>query len=395
MVGTLTNEGFVPKTQQEILAEIEAEQLSEISPLLDVSSDSVLGQLNGIYSQRLAIVAELIKIAHDAFDLDAAEADRLTSLGKLTGTVRRGASYSFVDTSVTIDSGTLLESGTHFAHVLGQPDNRWTPDEDFTAPSTGTFTVQFRSELVGEFQANLGTLSVIATPVVGWTSITTGQYATLGRPPDDDATLRARIDEKITQSGSSTLEAIKADVLQVARVESVSVTHNTTDGVVNGLPPHSFEILIYDGLPPVADDDEVAQAIWDTKPAGIRSVGSSSGTAVDADGEDQIVAFSRVGVATVWLEYTLVTEVGFVGAEAVVEYIETECNRKFGTKPGADVLALFCRALPLDLDGVIDVTVFKLGLIAGPESETNIVIDSRTLARFDVARIDISVVGGL
>lgn len=107
----VTSTGFSRKTVQEILADIEAKQLSEISATLDLSSATPWGQNNGIFANEIAIAWEQLEVCYQGFDPDAAEGIQLTNLGKLTGTPRRAASYSTVTLSCTLDSGTVLTSG--------------------------------------------------------------------------------------------------------------------------------------------------------------------------------------------------------------------------------------------------------------------------------------------
>src|SRR5690606_39481376 len=84
----MTPDGFVPMTETDILARIEADQRSEISDTLDVSDESLLGQLNRIYARHLGIAWEALETAYHGFDPDRAEDFLLTALAKLTGTVR-------------------------------------------------------------------------------------------------------------------------------------------------------------------------------------------------------------------------------------------------------------------------------------------------------------------
>jgi hypothetical protein len=97
-------------------------------------------------------------------DRDTATGDSLTSLGKLTATKRRGAGFALCD--VGLEAGTMLEHDTNFAHVLGEPDNRWTPVEDFTAPTTGTHRLTFREDVTWQAGRRLSsqTLGVTSDP---------------------------------------------------------------------------------------------------------------------------------------------------------------------------------------------------------------------------------------
>lgn len=61
----------------------------------------------------------------------------------------------------------------------------------------------------------------------------------------------------------------------------------------SGIPGHNIAVFIPDTYSEIADDD-IAQAIWNCKPAGIKAYGTESGTAVDAARITHTVNFFRV-----------------------------------------------------------------------------------------------------
>src|SRR5262245_50528689 len=118
----VTPEGFTRPTVQEIKEEIQRDELAGIDPTLDVATDPVVGQINGIVAQQLGKAWEALETAYDAFDPDKAEDDRLRSLSKLTGTEPQGATKTVVACTITLAEGATLESGVHFANVEDRPD---------------------------------------------------------------------------------------------------------------------------------------------------------------------------------------------------------------------------------------------------------------------------------
>lgn len=387
----VTPDGFVTRTQEGLISDFETAQLATIDPALDVSADQPLGQINGIFGRHVAILWELAQAVYKSNDPDAAEDDALTSIAKLTGTLRGGATYSTVTCTVDLDIGATLISGTNFAHLNGNASVRFTPAADYTSPANGTHTVIFRAENTGAVLAPAGFLNVIATPVVGWNSVTNALDAAVGKPIDDDATLRTNREAQLTAGGSSTVDAIGADVDKVTGVDSVTVFENVGDVVdANGLPPHSFEVLIYDGNPPAASNNAVAQTIWNGKPSGIRAYSSTgdSGTATDRNGAPQTVGFGRVTERLVYLTYDITTGVGYVGDAALKTYVVTKANALFRVA-GVDVDVNQLIALPYSLAGVIKVVTLKLGFSASPTLSADLVIGPRELARFDTSRVSV------
>ncbi|EIH6466006.1 baseplate J/gp47 family protein, partial [Shigella flexneri] len=112
---------------------------------------------------------------------------------------------------------------------------------------------------------------------------------TTGRDEETDTELRQRYLESLAVTGVGTLDAIVAAVKRVQGVSDASGVENDTETTnSDGLPPKSFKIVVVGG-----QNDNIAQAIWDTKPAGIRPFGSIFGTAYDLGSLPHDVYFSR------------------------------------------------------------------------------------------------------
>lgn len=111
-----------------------------------------------------------------------------------------------------------------------------------------------------------------------------------GAGEETDAELRLRI--KSTRStGKATLASIKAALLAVDNVNTAVVLENDTEvqDTINGIPPKAFKCIVKGG-----ETKSIAEAIWDTKPAGIASSGEETYLVRDSEGDLQTVFFSRV-----------------------------------------------------------------------------------------------------
>lgn len=391
----VTPTGFNRPSVETLLSERNGDQKAKISQGLDLSPESIMGIANAVGCRQLAVAWEALETCYNGFDPDRAEDFLLTAICKLTGTVKEGATKSTVQCTVNLDAGTELVNGVHFAHVAGKPSVRFTPQSDFTAPGDGEHSLTFEAEVSGPVAADASTLSVIATAVSGWNSVNNpGNDAALGAVADTDATLRVKRESQLAAAGSQTARAIISKLHALGPwVKSVIVFENensTTDA--DGRPPHCFEVLIHeDGTGPVDTDNLIAQAIWNNKPSGIRSFGiaSDEGTAVNEKGEAVVVPFSRVTEVPIYMSLTLTTVAGFNGNAAVKAYMATEGDKEY-SEAGKDVIALIMKALPTDIDGVIDVPTFTIGTAPSPVGTSNIAIGVREQATFDTSRIVIS-----
>lgn len=399
----VTPEGFVAPSVQDILALIEADQLAGMSAQLDVSPDSPIGQNNGIFANYLAQAWEALAACYNGFDPDAAEDALLTMLSKLTGTPRAAATKSTVRVNIVASLGTLLVAGTHFTSVAGKPDVKFTPVDNFTSEVDGLTTgVLFESENTGPVQAPSGQLTVITTAVVGWTSIVNPDSAHLGSPVATDPQLRLTRQQELTRAGSSTIDAIRADLVVLlegipgASVAAFNNFDDTASG--DGLPPHSFEMVIWDPSGAITND-QIAQTIWKSKPAGIRSFGTQIGNAIDKTGATQFVRFTRATSIPIYVSFALLSRTGFVGdstfAETVARYltegiavIDESGNRDVILDPygtGTDVTAY---DITLATQGLgAKVVSLTFGVAPSPVTGTDIAIGIREIAVFDSSRI--------
>ena len=387
----VTAAGLEIKTVEEILSELAARQKAEIDPNLNTAADEPMGQLNGIFAAQLREGWEVMQVAYHGYDPDAAEGFLLEALSALTGTVRRLATKSTVTLTCDLDLATTLVAGTNYANVLGDPDNRWTPVVDYTSGVAGPQAVLFEAETAGAVAANAGTITVISTPVTGWNSVINPLDATVGRNEDSDTTLKERREEELRASGTATVDAMRSDLLQNEDIEQAQVFENVTDSIdANGLPPKSIEVVVYDGAPPALTDDEIAQEIWDTKGAGVRTIGTDDGTATDSLGNQHTIYFSRPTERQIWLELDLDINVltGYAGQDAVKTAIVAEGLVKLLV--GSDVIVNDYLSVAQQFDGVIDVTAIRAGFAISPVGTVNLAIGVRELAVLDTSRITIT-----
>ncbi len=307
----LTGAGLEIRTQAEI-QELLEEAVAAAVPGINTRAGPVQ-QLIAILSEEHAIAWETLQALYSAMSPDGASGILLDQLAALTGTTRRAATKSRVTASVNLNAGTTLPIGSQAA-VDGNPDAVFETVEEVTNGGGAPADVDVVLEAVetGPVAALSGTLTVIVTPVAGWNSITNTDDADEGRDRADDAELRLQRRVELAGAGSGTTAAIRAQVAKVDDVLEVQVFENTSmvpDG--DGRPAKSVEAVVWDGVAPAADDDEIAQAIWDHKPAGIEVHGvGSSGDATDDTGATQAVPFTRATALTPIVVATVVLEPG-------------------------------------------------------------------------------------
>lgn len=380
----LTPEGFVAKTLEDVLAEVEAAQRGAIAADLDTSAETLVGQLNAAVCTPIAEVWELGEAVYQARSRRGAAAAQLDELGALTGALRRAASAGTVTLTVTLAAGATLPAGS-VAHVAGQPTNRWVTAAPVTngggAPAAQP--VAAVAETAGRVAANAGTVTAIATPVAGWTAVTNALDATPGRDADADPIYRLRQRLELARAGTSPLDALRADLLALADVDEVAVHENATDYVdAGGRPPHSVECVVRGGATAAA----VALRIWQAKAAGIATHGSTSTTIVDASGASRVVWHTPAVVVPVWVTLRLAVDPNTYAGDAAVKAAVAawgDANQRLG----APVLAARLGCVALDLAGVGDVAAVYLGTAPGPTIPGNLPVGPAEVAELDTTRV--------
>jgi len=384
----VTPTGFVIKPLDVIKSEIEAEQLAAISPALNVTANSVFGQLNGIFADKLRDVWELIEAAYNAFAPDSATGAALDNVSAITGVTRLPATASrCIAVNVTLAATTTLPAGS-VANVSGDPNTRFA---SVAAVTNGlgvpaVVSVDFLCEQTGPVQALTGTLNTITQPVAGWSVVSNPTDAVLGRDVETDAALRARREADLSAPGGANLDAIVTDVRQVDGVTEVVGFQNVTDFFdLQARPPHSVDIIVAGGA-----GNDIAQAIWDSLAAGIQSVSftGNSGIATDQDGVAYTMLFSRPVNVRVYIDY-VVTDftVDYNAANTVAELVAMFQDLAIGE----DVVYNRVLCTILDSPGVVDLANLKIGLIADPSltgGTVNLVIAVRSRATLDSADVN-------
>lgn len=388
----LTSEGLVIDTVDEIIADMEADLKTKISPNLDTNPEtSVIGQFIGIIAEREHHNQQVLLELYNSGNPSGASGQALTSLSKITGTVREDATHSTVTATLNLNAGVLVESGSR-ANVDGAPDVQFETTEDIenTGGSPANFDTVMRAVNPGPVRANAGTLTEITTPVTGWNSVTNALDAALGTVDENDPTLRARREAELRLTGASALDAIVADVLDVENVVSAIGRENTTDTPDGDLPAHSFQIVVWDGVGGDAEDNDIAQSIWNSKPAGILSYGVDSGEATDRQGNVRVVYFSRATQVELYIEADIVTDPdtfpgdGFdLVKEALVAAAGTRWTVGADAVPSALVGAVF--AVP----GIVAVPEIRIGESFVAAANATYSIDFDEIGIADTSRVNV------
>ena len=298
-----TAAGFTPKPTSQILLDMQASIQAAVDPQLDLSAQTPDGQMLGIFANECGALWEVLQAADNEINRQDAEGAALDNIGDLTGTPREGESFTQVYCTLGLDAAHApYAAGALVANVHGQTSQTYT--NLYQIPSSaitgGTATgILFQATVAGQTPAvNANTLTDITTPVPGWSSITNpaGQ-SQLGTNAELDPAYMVRQVEELAGQGTCNPSATAAAIMQlgasqlppvpivVSVVENATALQQTVQGI--SLPPHSYEVVIYDASGSGwansggAGAAVIADTIYKNKPGGIAPQGAISQSIID------------------------------------------------------------------------------------------------------------------
>jgi len=178
-------------------------------------------------------------------------------------------------------------------------------------------------------------------------------------------------------------------------IDSITITGGASQTEYNlsgGRYPKSFEAVIEGG-----SDEDIANKIWQTKPAGIQTFGNTSYTIIDSQGDNQVINFSRPTPIYIWItvDLTLNTEETFptngttLVEQAIVDYGNT-------LNIGDDVLIQRVLSQIFNVTGISSGNMQIASTLNPTDSpvygSSNITIAENQLAIFSLDRTDAEVV---
>lgn len=437
----VTASGFVRKTLPEIVTELENALKAELGDSIDVGPEGPFGQIIGVMAERYSDLWELGEEVYTGATPDGATGVSQDNVCSITGTVREAARASTVTLAATGTAGTVLASGrivsvvtvgTRFlttavatiaaaaawagttGYVVGNrvknnsriyecaspgtsagsggptgtatgiPDG--TCSWNYLGEGVGVIDVEAEAEETGPSNGSARTITVIETPVAGWSSVINPLDAELGANIEPDPALRLRREDEIRASGNAALEAVRAALLQVDGVTAATVFENvtdTTDG--DGVPPHAIECLVRGG-----DDAEIAAAVFASVAAGIATHGTDTEVVTDSQGIDHTIKFSRPTEKLVYVTLTLIVSSDYpVDGDALVKLAVVAYGDLQAS--GKNVVASVLAAQAFEVTGVLDASaLISIAPTTVPVASTTIAISLRQLAVYDTSRISIS-----
>ena len=342
----ITDKGISIKSFNEIAQELREDWISAFGgETIDLSSSSPDGLEIDLKAKEIRSVSELVQAVASKLTLEGSSGVWVDIFMSYRGITRLGAAYSYVYLLFTGSNGTVIPEGTLVNNLF---NDQFSTDSEITIGIEGTAYVRATSLNIGPVDVSEGTWSLNQS-ISGISSVVVSNDGVIGRFIETDAEIKARA-ENTVHDGLATLPTIKSYIENnVSGITSVSVIENETSSTdINGRPPHSIEVMVLGG-----SDEEIARAIYKSKPAGIKAYGThlpgDGYLVLDSNGGAHYVNWSTLNTAYLWInvyitlyeEEILPDNYFYLIRQAIVEWAQKEYTFGKDVIPGRILVPVY------------------------------------------------------
>jgi len=383
--GTQVTSGQITSTVVWI-TDIEATILNLTSTAIVSATANELGSVGALAGSLTNMLATPTNVGSVTNDLDATRGEDEESDSELK--IRREQQLGTAGTSTAsgivgaltllaeVRNATIIANDTDLT-VDGRPPHSF---EAFVAKDTNTVfgqegTLLYDAPLVvGNFiDVTIDAVPIAGSPIAFDTNndITLQLIATLlqANPLISQATISST--DTVVIVGGSDTDVVVASVVTggASQAGAVFATQNSADAT---------------------SINAVAQSLWNSKAAGIQTVGTVEGVALDIEGDTHTLFFSEIVAIRLYLEITLVTNADYVQAIAEAAILDGLVAFSIATlQPGADVINYQLVAAVSNLNIVgIDTIAIESSVDNIIYNNSNVIIDVSEFA--SISSSDIS-----
>lgn len=378
----LTRFGLEVETLEEVLDNIEESQRTNISPVLDQSSTSPLGQVNAIIANAITTNLETLSAIYSAMDPDTALGSSLDRLSAITGTTRRLGDAATVSASLTFTSLGPFEAGSLVARIPSNEEATFRNVHDITpgtAPSV-MHDVLMRADITGSFNLVIGgdtdrDLSEIVSSVAGWSAISASQNYIKGTDPETDEELRSRRETELFLPGTTSVNGIRSQISSnVSGVISVTVLDNTGSVTsTDGIPPYALECIVFGSF----ENDDLATTLFDSVSAGTPTHGTTEVEILDDSDNTHVMRWTVPAVTGVNMLMDIKRSPGttYPGNDFVRQTIVSRSLDVW--VPGRDIFVTEIQCWAHEVPGVLSATITEIN---GITPATDLTVGIRQIA---------------
>ena len=290
------SKGFEKKTRLQIVEDMKNRAKNLFGSDVNLAINSPIGIIIQLFSWPLSLVWLSLEKIYNAFYINTASGQDLDNLAKNIGIKRTLATKSIGEIEFSGDEDVKLPKG-FLIETKNDPPIQFETTETVTIDSTGNVKASILAvERGSSGNVPANTITQIVNPVSGLDSITNIEPTFGGRNKETDTEFRERYKSSVSKPGGSTVDSIRAALLNIDQVRSAIVIENDTTNTVDGIPPKSVEPVVLGGT-----DDKIAETIFNSKAGGIKAFGGTIITVKDNASFEHEVGFTRATKINIYI----------------------------------------------------------------------------------------------
>lgn len=298
----LDKNGFTRPTYNEIVEQEADKWVQLFGENAQTNSHSVGGIIIRMHSFFLDKLYQLAEIIYNSQFVDSAVGTTLDQLGANVGLTRQPSQVAIGTVKFTGKSGFTVSSGS----LVRTPDGlEYMTSEDviISENGTGVSNCLYANDFGARYNKNTETSAILVVPNESVNSVVISQV-TGGADEETDSNFRERINlANRTVMPSSPYNGVISAIEKVTGVTAVKIISNNTlvDDYTTNTPAKSLHIYVNGGY-----KDDVAEAIFESVAAGIKTVGNQQVEVTDIAGGRHQVCFDYPTAKDVYVSIRLV-----------------------------------------------------------------------------------------
>lgn len=246
---------------------------------IDISDASADGQYIMMESLILNNIYRTLESLSNNLSLTSATGKYLDILSQISGITRQGATYSKVNVNVTATQTAATPTYLFFMDSSGNTwqwinpiDYEGNPTVSFVAGKTTAITLTATG--LGAITAPQGT--AFKCTVNNGLTATATENAIVGQNEETDAELKVRRFRSLGQSGRTIIDALTANLLNIAGIEDAWVYANNTDedqsmADKTKVMTHNVYVVVYPKHEITVSDETIGETIYNILTPGIQT----------------------------------------------------------------------------------------------------------------------------
>lgn len=381
---SITSAGVYAPTYDEIHTEIKRRFKEFYGTDVNLDPDGADGQFLALWAKALHDSNNSVIAAYNSFSPATAIGNGLSSVVKVNGITRHLPSKSYADLKIVGQAGTTILNG----RALDVNEKRWKLPDEVVISYDGEIVVTAEAEDDGLVVANPNEINRIATPILGWQSVTNPAAARVGANVETDTELRRRQQESVTLTARTVSDGLVAGLQALTGVTKATVFENeSTVTDKNGIPAHSIYTIVDGG-----EAQEIAQVIASKKSLGVGTYGEVSATITDSRAVEKVIKFGRPVDVPIFAKVKIKAKSGYLYSigesiqESVADYIN---SLEMGE--AVNQIELFCPATlhGTDYGETFQVLALSFGKSASTLGTADITMKINERATCDASNVEI------